>query len=271
MPTPLQDTSESARIAAIENNLFAFFREWKRWSRMEVHDDPECLWSMSDIPFPLFNFIMRASLPDAEADKYIESAIARCKSHAISMLWWTGPASRPTDLGTKLIAHHFDHIDELPGMSLNLASWNDTETSIPNLIIKPVLDTESARIWAHTLTVGYELPLFLEDYIQDAFATLFPLTSDSPLRHYLAWLNGEPVATSTLWLGAGVAGIYNVAAVNEARGQGIGTSITTAPLRAARAAGYRMSILHASHMGLNLYRRLGFQHNCDLHQYIWSP
>jgi GNAT superfamily N-acetyltransferase len=270
MPATLQDLSQPALTAAIEGNLFAFLAKWSDWPRVEVHNDPEWLWSISDIGFPLFNFVVRENFPASEANHYIEAAIARCKTRRIPMLWWTGPSTRPTDLGARLVAHGFDHTGKLPGMALDLASWKDNQNVLPGLAIEQVLDRASAEVWIHPLMLGYGLPEFIEAVLIDSLTAL-ELGAHVPLRHYLARLNGEPVATVTLCLGAGVAGLYNVTTVNSARGHGIGTAVTSAVLHAARDEGYRAAVLHSSVMGFNIYQRLGFKEYCQMNQYVWSP
>ena len=41
-----------------------------------------------------------------------------------------------------------------------------------------------------------------------------------------------------------------------------------AAMRTAQEQGYRIAILHATQMGLNVYRTLGFQEYCTLPGYI---
>ena len=43
--------------------------------------------------------------------------------------------------------------------------------------------------------------------------------------------------------------------------------MTMAPLLDARAMGYRVGILHSSPLGLEVYRRLGFQEYCWMSHY----
>jgi GNAT superfamily N-acetyltransferase len=90
-----------------------------------------------------------------------------------------------------------------------------------------------------------------------------------PLRHFLARLGGRPVSAAVGFLGAGVVGLYWVGTLPEARRRGLGAAVSLAPLLAARAAGVRVGILHASSMGVPVYQRLGFRQHGPLD--IWAP
>jgi predicted acetyltransferase len=83
-----------------------------------------------------------------------------------------------------------------------------------------------------------------------------------PLHHFLGRLDGEPVATASLLPAGGIAGVYDVSTVPEARRRGIGTAMTLATLRAARDLGYQLAFLQPSAMGRPLYERIGFRQRC---------
>ena len=95
-------------------------------------------------------------------------------------------------------------------------------------------------------------------------------TIEAPRSRYLAWLNGEPVATAMATYASGVVGIYNVVTLPAARGRGIGRSVTLASLLEARARGYRVAVLHSTEMGVSVYQRLGFRQYCTIPLYFWS-
>ena len=91
-----------------------------------------------------------------------------------------------------------------------------------------------------------------------------------PWRHYLGWLDDEAVATASIYLGAGVAGVYFVMTVPEARRRGIGAAITRAALQEARATGVQYGVLESSPAGRSVYAGLGFREYCTIDLYEWS-
>jgi hypothetical protein len=155
-------------------------------------------------------------------------------------------------------------------MAVDLHSLTDNLSKPSNFIIEQVSDSDTLKKWCHAIALGFGMPDFATDATFDYLNNL-GYGAQLPLRHYIGWLQGEPVATSSLLLAAGVAGNYNVATVSTARHQGIGTVITLTPLLEARAKGYQVGILHASKMGMSVYSQLGFQEYCKFFQYEWSP
>ena len=84
-------------------------------------------------------------------------------------------------------------------------------------------------------------------------------------------MNGSPVATASLFCGAGVAAIANVGTAADLRGRGYGRIVSAHPLTLARDAGYRIGTLWASRVGVPMYRRLGFRPYCLGPVYLWKP
>lgn len=81
-------------------------------------------------------------------------------------------------------------------------------------------------------------------------------------------MNGQVVAISSLHLGAGVAGLYNIAIQREYREQGLGRAITLLTFEEARRIGYTLGTLQTTYPNaLRLYHRLGFEVYCKIGVY----
>ena len=264
----LKDLSESSLVDAIEANSFEIFKLFKKWSQVEVHDSPELLWTITEIPFPLFNSILRPRLSPETMDDAIDESIARCKLKNVPMLWFTGPSTKPVDLGSRLLERGFQFW-ESPGMAVDLDSLPEKLQLPPNLVIERVENDENLRKFCQVFCEVFEMSEIAEDAWFDLYLSL-GFDPSLPIRHYLGSLNDEVVATSTLFLGAGVAGIYNVSTLEPARRKGFGSAMTTFPLLEARGLGYRAGILNSSEIGFNVYRSIGFQEYCKIYQYVWS-
>jgi GNAT superfamily N-acetyltransferase len=261
----LKDLLAPALVAAIKANLFKWYRYLGRSPKAEFFDGPELTWLLTGVQNSFCNGVLRTQANPDKVDAIIEETLAHFKSRNVTRLsWWTEPGIQPADLGKHLVAHGLTYTDGGPGMAVDLLALNEDLATPSGLTIEHVRDTETLHKWAYASIVGFEMP---ETDVNIWFDLFNGLGFDLPLRNYVGIVNGEPVAASELFLAAGVAGIYVVATIPEARRQGIGAVLTLAPLREARAMGYRIGILHSSPMGLEVYRRLGFQEYCRMNHY----
>lgn len=263
----LRDLSTTSLITAIEENLPFVIPAFQKWPRADVHDEADIRWSMTDIPFPLLNSIFRARLAPETIDATIGTIIGEARSRNVPVLWWTGPATQPADLGRHLERHGFVSEGQMTGMAVDLANLNENLPAPPGLTAQLVRGDEALKLWSQAGALGFGTAGF----VAEAFYEFMRHQDSDTVLPYLGWLNGKPVATSLLTLATGVAGIYNVATIPEARRKGIASIMTLLPLREARTRGHQVGVLQASAMGASVYRRLGFQEYCQIGQYVWSP
>jgi GNAT superfamily N-acetyltransferase len=226
-------------------------------------------WLITNVPDHFMNLVVCTDLPSKGIDELIAGALAYFKSWNIKRLSWLAEEGVPaTEIKKYLTAHGltFDETFAVE-MAADLMTVPEDLPSPGDLKIIPVEDAKTLRTWIHVASIGFKVPQEFEKTWHDFFVEA---VFDPRFRTYLALLNGQPVGTSQLFLSAGVAGIYNVTCLPEARGQGIGAAITLAPLRDARAMDYRIGILQASERGYGVYRRLGFQDFGKLSVYLWE-
>jgi predicted acetyltransferase len=112
------------------------------------------------------------------------------------------------------------------------------------------------RIFGDLWCRGYPMPKPLADCFVDMVLNIGLDRQEA--TYYIAYLDGEPVATSFTLFGAGVAGLYAVTVLPEARGRGLGTEMSLHPLREARKRGYHIGVLDATQQGYGIYKRIGF-------------
>jgi GNAT superfamily N-acetyltransferase len=264
----LKDLSESALANAIKANLLAFFRYLSRSPHTTYYEDSKLFRWQTLVPHPWFNGVLSTQPASDSEDSTIQNAIAFFKSRNVPVFtWWLEPGLQSIDWGRHLLAHGFRYDTSTPGMAIDLQTLNEDRPASSELRIAPVEDLGALKGWTRTFATGYPIPQAWES---DFFHLMAGLGVDLPIRNYTGYLNGQPVATSSLFLAARVAGIMFVATVPEARGRGIGAAMTLAPLREARALGYRAGILQSSEMGFGVYRRLGFRKLCDVDHYHWT-
>jgi ribosomal protein S18 acetylase RimI-like enzyme len=263
----LTDLTTPALAAAIRANLFEYYRYLGRSPQAEFYDSPQLTWLLTGIAHPFLNNVFRTNLDPDNVDDTIARTLAYFTSRNVTQLsWWIEPGPQPADLAEPLLAHGLVHTEGGPGMAVELSALNEDLLNPVELVIERVGDRDTLKRWVVAFAAGFEL----SGSERASFDLYAGLGFDLPLRSYVGFLKGEPVATAQLFLGAGVAGVYCVSTVPQARCCGIGAALTLAALREARDEGYRAGILQSSPMGFRVYRRLGFRELCRMSHFYWS-
>jgi GNAT superfamily N-acetyltransferase len=62
------------------------------------------------------NVVYRSVLQEDEVDARVSEVIEQHRRMGVGFRWWVTPSTRPADMGTRLEAHGFEHIDDVEGM-----------------------------------------------------------------------------------------------------------------------------------------------------------
>lgn len=269
MPEIWTDFSPQMLIRALESSYVDYGRVFAGAPGGELYDEPEMMRFSSGIPVPLRNGVYRAHLAPDTADAKIEETIAYFKARDLPFMWLVGPSSQPQDLGERLAAHGIMHALDAPGMALDLRALVEDVTAPAEFEIRAMRDLKALQDFARVFNESFGMPASVHDLFSRAYAKL-SLDGDRSFRNYVGYLAGEPVATTTLLLGEGAAGIFGVSTLPQARRKGIGAKITLHALQDARREGYRVAVLHSSSIAVNVYKALGFREYCKFGIYIYA-
>ncbi|HET9495544.1 MAG TPA: GNAT family N-acetyltransferase [Chloroflexia bacterium] len=143
--------------------------------------------------------------------------------------------------------------DTMPAMWLDGAPMDDPPGSA-DLAVSRIATPGPLATFRAILSEVFRLSMTEVNLVLSERALSVPHT-----RHYLGTVHGAAVATATLVLSDGVAGVWNVGTMPAYRHRGIAAAMMRYILAEARAMGYSSSMLLASDDGTPLYRRLGYR------------
>ena len=252
-------------MSAITDIEDAFAAQWSvfgRWPKGALRDERGLLWFETPIAHLPYNGVIRTRI-DGDADAAITEAVARFRARGVEFFWLVHPSARPTDLGDRLAAAGVNRVETAIGMSRELDAWEPTPTPAA-VTYREVLDEDELLAY-HRLTVSYwELPEADAAAVEELQRALAP--GRTPGHRYLAFVDGAAVGKGYLSLAGppGVASLYGMSVLLEARGRGIAGGLTTVLLERARDAGCSRAVLHSSELAVGVYRRAGFVEQCRL-------
>jgi ribosomal protein S18 acetylase RimI-like enzyme len=252
---------EHVCLESVYENLLEFSRHQGKSSLWTVKETEELFLvnmglTRDQTPFSLSG-IWKTNLEPDRVDKAIDEVIAYYQSRNVSFMWGVYPSCKPDNLGEYLEAHNFKVMGNTPLMAIELHKLVDDRPRPTELTIEEVADEDSMRLFFDIWHRGYPMPKPLANRFADV-AIDIGVESDV-IKYYIGYVDDQPVATSWVFLGAGVAGLFGVTVLPEGRGRGLGTEMSMHPLREARAMGYHIGVLDATQQGYGIYERIGFE------------
>ncbi len=250
LPAPTRFLSAGASRTQLIRATAANHTEWfaanARASGGEVCGTHGVTWTAT----PKEMTIAFPRLSEAMAGPTLDAIVAEGYRRKVEgMSCWSLTPARPRDLGARLAARGFEWGWQPHWMALDFRKMR-ADFALPDGL-RIAVDDESD--WDVE-----EMPY----YSREGAANLRALAQAHPRRtwHFGAWLDGQIVGRSVLYLTTGklgVAGIYNVGVVPPARNRGIGKAVSLAACQFAQALGCRYALLNSA--ADFIYARLGFE------------
>ncbi|NHJ31997.1 MAG: GNAT family N-acetyltransferase [Asgard group archaeon] len=255
--------SEEISVVIEENRVEVYRNLWTRFNATIKKTEEYSLYT-TEIKASILNGVIDTKIEESNIFNIIDEIVSHFKEKQLPFVWLTSELTTPRNLAENLEKKDFT-IARNPGMALNLNRIKKLNSSLPNLEVFKVTDLTSAKKFAMVSEKVYGLSE------EGSMAELKSSINDELFNFYLALIDGKPVGISGVYYYCGVAGIYMVGVLEEARGKGIGTTITYAPIYDAKELGYEWAVLYSSELGFNVYKRMGFEQYNTSEVCTWIP
>ena len=212
----IENISSEKLLAALESNMAAFWSAYGRGKGCTLESTPNVVWFYTGIQVALFNGVISAKMNCDIVKTTVDSLQSKIDARGAPALWWLSTQSTPENLGALLEQYGLQSAGETPGMAVDLTVVNSMLKTIENFVIEKVSNVEMQALWARIAATGTGFSDIATTEMVQVEATLTDPQYKAQKR-YIGFLDGVPVATSAMVLDSGVAGIYAVATIPEAR------------------------------------------------------
>lgn len=235
---------------------------WTQLGRLpggQVHADEEIVRFETPVRHLPYNGVVRTRLPDgAAADTAIAQVVRRHRRRDADLWWIVHPSATPADLGERLTAVGLRPVEQMNFMAMDLAAWQAPRAASGGVEFRIAEDPEDIRAYSKLTFSYWEIPPDEQAAVAELHEAILP--GAFPGHRYLATLDGRPVAKAYLSFAGppGVAAIYGMSVLPEARGHGIAVGLSAAMMTRAKQDGCTHAVLHATDMAVGVYDRVGF-------------
>jgi ribosomal protein S18 acetylase RimI-like enzyme len=254
-------STDAAGVQIVEQNLVEFFRHMARVRPAGELAELEGIWIASaGIQFHMFNAAFLSGPVSerlADVEGRIGEAERRLGGQGRRWAFWACEErmARGLSRGEREVfsRHGLGFAYRHPGM---LAERLREPARAPAVLdIRPVADRQTRLSFSHINSIAFRIPFewCLELYDVDALW-------GGPFQGWVGYRNGEAVSTAAALVAGGATGLYAVATLPDHRRKGCAEALVRhAVAHIEQSQGIGRSVLQATHEGVALYRRMGYQ------------
>lgn len=263
---PIHDAPIPDLWEAMRRNYVAYFRLFAPLPGCELHESAQVTWFVSQ--HSPGQHVLGVHFAETEAEAGIDQVLAELARRTWYTRWLLFDSCRPANLGDLLEARHLRPSVGDPWMLADLDQLPAANFIPAGFRLRRVDTLQTLADWTKLQAVGFHMATETAQIWHDAYA-LDGWGSDACARHYVGYLNQQPVTCSTLLLAEGVAGIFDVATLPAFRRRGFASAATHLPLQEAQTLGYRYASLQACRDAVPVYEKLGFVTQFYEREYHW--
>jgi GNAT superfamily N-acetyltransferase len=182
-------------------------------------------------------------------------------------IWVRGDRPEDRDLAAAAAAADFQLVYEMPEMVL--AAPTEAPRLPARAELRPLSEAGQAEDYWKVAAASYTSIGFPPEVFA-GYSNHAGLLADN-VAAFVAYLDDEPAAIAMTIVSHGVAGIYWVGSLEQARGKGLGRAVTAAATNAGFELGAEVASLQASPMGKPIYEAMGYETVFDYRLFMSPP
>jgi len=210
-----------------------------------------------EMPVPLFNNATNINVDDDEAENLLNRVINYFSSRGFPFACFRiSPLTHPRSF-TSLLEHYGFERKQGYEQSVMVFQEEPLEDKLNPAVKVKEISEEEIDLFDRLLITSFEMPIEWKE----VFDKITLEWRRKGAKHYLAYVEGKPVGTTTLFSLMKTGGIFSVGTLKEYRRRGIGTTLTVHALMDSIDEGNDLHTLQTTKGGdaERLYKKIGFE------------
>ncbi|MDF1796134.1 MAG: GNAT family N-acetyltransferase [Coxiellaceae bacterium] len=248
------------KIQLINSNIDNYWRLIGRSSVIEIIEDDDLMLCQANPKLSrheILNTVLRSSFNESNTMEKVLAVQSQFESRDQAFTWLVNEEQAPSNLKSTLFQSGFESVGKFDCKLLSLDEYQE----------QPVISPAEFR-WAkstHELEDWLIPQMAVKGLDEDSAKQYLKIrqdcleTSGEHYHFFVAYIDGKPIASGTLFIDNNVAGLFNGCTLPEARRRGIGTASVIFRLNYAKQLGCQYVIAETNRHMNSITTELGFE------------